>query len=244
MARTKQGKALLVLGTIVVVGTGVFLYSRKAKAEKKKEEIPKGPHVPSGGRQSGDPEVPGSGEIVPGKNNEGPPPLPKGWGGGQYGPGPIPKNFDWNGNLVYISADCKTIAEGWLFLPIPGFQFIENWWMPVNGGPSAQGTLAEALTFVAPTGETGTAWGYIARLVALQAREGTPIDLEDIARKVFAELLEFQAQKPNCPDLFAKRLRKSHPGFAQWRDYFVDRLAVGVDAFYDNWYFWNENWEV
>jgi len=242
MAKTKQGKALLVVGVLGVVGVGVFLYSRKAKAAEK-EALPKGPVVPSGERQPGDPDVPGSGEIVPGKKNEGPPPLPEGWGGGQYGPGPIPEDFDWNGNLVYIAADCKTIAEAWTFLPIPGFQLIENWWMPVNGGPSGQGSLAEALTFVGPGGETGTAWGYIARLVALQARSGTPLDIGAVCTQVFNELLNFQVQKPLCPDLFSK-IKKTHPALAQWRDYFVERVATGIEAFEDNWYFWNDAWDV
>lgn len=237
------GRVAIIAG----IGGAIYLTSRFAKAAGKKSTVkPGGPTLPNnpGTRQPGDPSIPGSGEIVPGPNNEGPVPLPKGWGGGQYGPGPIPDNFDWAGNLVYVSPDCKTLAEGWLFLPIPGFQVIENWWMPSNGGPSAQGSLAEALNYISPTGETGTAWGYIARLVARRARDGQAVDYKAICQQVFEELLEFQAQPPSCPDLFATGIKNTYPGLRLWRNNFLKRVTVGVDAFKDAWYQWNEFWDV
>lgn len=234
-----------IIGTAGALTLGLATAAYAARRAKKGIG-PSGPVLPPGKRDPDvDPNLPGSGEIVPGPNNQGPPPLPNGWGGGQYGPGPIPEDFDWGGNLVYISGDCRTIAEGWLFLPVPGFQLIENWWMPNDGGPSGQGTLADALRYVnAGTGATGTAWGYVARLVARRARDGNPIDVDEIALLIYEELAEMQATPPSCPHPLDKKAMKNAPAFKAWWDSLTERIGAGIDAFEDNWYFWNEYWEV
>ena len=129
-------------------------------------------------------------------------------------------------------------------MPIPGFQVIENWWMPVNGGPSAQGSLVDALRYISPTGETGTAWGYIARLVALAAQRGDALDDELLGGPVIEEALAIQAIMPSCPNVFARNLGKRSPALKAWWDNFLLRMIAGVDLFEPNWYFWNPLWEV
>jgi len=234
----------------------VFLAWRSAKAAgaaKKAGGTPSGPVIPGGGptpsgtRDQNNPR----GKIKPGKNNEGPPPLPKGWGGGQYGPGPVPVDFDWNSNMLFVSSDCQTIAEPTRFLPKPGTQKELLWWMPENGGPSAQENLALALTWLVNDEHfnpvIGTAWGYIARLVARRKRDGLKIDkegVEEICLIVYEEMLQFQAVLPTCPNPLDANALKNTPAFAVWWKLFVDRVEFGIKAFEFNWFFWNINWEV
>ncbi|MCH9637720.1 MAG: hypothetical protein K0U16_07235 [Gammaproteobacteria bacterium] len=230
---------------IVASGTLVLGVAGAAYARRRSASRPVGPELPPGKRDPKvDPNSPGSGPIDPGPNNEGPRPTKKGWGGGQYGAGQIPADFDWNGNLIFFSPNCKTIAEGWLFLPIPGWQEAGNWWMPANGGPSAQGSLADALTYVSPNGETGTAWGYVARLAARAARDGVSLDLEYIANQVLEEALAFQAVPPNCPNISDPASWNKYPVFKTWYDNFLKRLEHGLSAFEAGWYHWNPYWEV
>lgn len=232
--------------TTLTVGLASVAFAATRRRGGRPGEDPLGPVLPPGEREPDEPGAPGSGEIVPSADNQGPPPKKRGWGGGQYGKGGIPKDFDWNGNLVYISPDCKVIAEGRLFLPIPGWQDWGNWWMPVNGGPSAQATLADALRYVSPSGQTGTAWGYVARLVARYARDGVEFD-EDVVREIGATLYEeiaaMQAKSPACPDPLNNEALKGSPTFKLWWEYLIARLAIGIYDFEDGWYFWNQHWE-
>ena len=231
----------------LTLGLGGAAYAATRKKRGTGGDDPLGPVLPPGTREPDvDPDLPGSGEIVPGPDNQGPTPRKKGWGGGQYGAGGIPRDFDWNGNLVYISPDCKVIAEGRHFLPIPGYQEWGNWWMPVNGGPSAQGTLADALRYVSPTGQTGTAWGYVARMTARMARDEVPVDedvIREMAANLYDEIAEMQARAPRCPDPLNKQALKNNPNFKVWWEYLVLRVAVGVYDFEDGWHTWNQYWE-
>jgi len=374
-------------GPIFLLGlAGALAYlghRRRRQAAAEPEPGPSGP-----GRGPGDPEVPGSSPPQPGPSNEGPAPMPNGWGGGQYGPGSPPPGFNWVGNRIYISPDCQTIAESWRFLPIPGSQELLRWWMPANGGPSAQASLAAALGWITPGGtiimnprrnpqecgqrywdeivtvtgytldnpygmfaiandyvawrnlaeklyqrmdarweqlvnieETkttmefvdqnlaskngiadalanlpgaealiagpnlvhaiqqtmdlakqiqcfreriddkimeygqepeatlplpviGTAWGYIARLVARRARDNQPIDAEEIALVVFEEAQKMQDGTPSCPHPFDVNAMKNHPALQQWWNGFVGRVASGIEAFEDAWYLWNPYWQI
>lgn len=247
---------------IVAAAAGaVFLAWRSAKASQEaKKKAPLGPVIPpsggdggptpSGTREPDQQGKKGSGKINPGKNNEGPPPLPEGWGGGQYGPGPVPVDFDWNGNLLFVSEDCQTIAEPLKFLPKPGTQEVLSWWMPVNGGPSAQAPLAIALGWLVADEQgnpiTGTAWGYIARMVATKKRWGEPLDeeaIEEICLLVWEEMLVFQAVMPNCPSPLDEAAMKNSPAFKKWWRTFVDRVKFGINKFKSNWYVWNPLWE-
>lgn len=233
-----------VIATATALGLGTLAASLYGTAQA---AGPKGPVLPPGKREPDQEGQPGSGEIIPGPDNQGPPPKKRGWGGGQYGAGQIPRDFDWNGNLVYISPDCRVIAEGRLFLPVPGYQVWGNWWMPADGGPSAQGTLADALRWISPTGETGTAWGYVARLVARMARDGGEIDEDTIRQfgsQIYAELAEMQAVMPRCPDPLNNAALKNNPNFKLWWEYLILRLGVGIYDFEEAWYNWNQYWEV
>ena len=244
---------LLLWGGLIALG--VFAFSGKAHAGPGSGggDLP----TPRGGRDPDpDPSLPGTGGIKPGPGNEGPPPLGSGWGGGQYGPGPIPDNFDWAGNRVWISADCKTIAEPIRFLPIIGAEPILSVWEPLNGGPDGAAGLVQAIAFFGPplpplqTPRYGTAWKFVARLAARAARDGKPLDAVDIASRIFREAIELQEADTGVSNLCLQAARGElnpnqwPPGLRDWWQSLIARIEAGLKVRRENWYLWNEFWQV
>lgn len=182
------------------------------------------------------PDLPGTGEIDPGPANQGPKPGivdpesgTKGWGGGQYGPGPVPDDFDWNGNHVYISEDCKTVAEPLKFLPIPGSETILRWHY---AGEFTTGDLPTALGVITPTyGDpqgpptTGTAWGVAFDLVNNEGVE----DPIEVASDIFRQALEMEdAECGNIADsdTWPKALRDWWNSLSDRLNHWVPQITV------------------
>lgn len=253
-ANITPGQAGLLLGATAIGGGLLWSHFRGRDAARRRAatQTPIGVDddvTPPGIRDPDlDPDMPGTGTIRPGPNNEGPPPIHHGWGGGQYGPGPIPDWFDWMGNFLYMSQDCQTVAEPIYFLPIPGSQQLLRWWMPLNGGPEAYPTLFDSLTAqdtaILP-GTTqavpmmGTAWAFIARLVARDARDGRSVDPVEYATKIMLEASQLQEHPLNC-DLM--RPNTWGPAMREWWENFLLRVEVVVDMFAGNWHEWNPFW--
>jgi hypothetical protein len=205
---------------------------------------------PRGRDPDPDPKQPGTGKITPGPNNEGPKPGPRGWGGAQYGPGPIPDDFDWNGNLIWISPDCKTIAEPFLFLPYPQSFQINKWHEPIfhdstDVERTTAATLLQALLFFGPPQwdppdppmAMGTAWGFIGRMVAEYQRRGETPDAVEIATRVlvqsvFVQEQMFQGISPQCLNTVeALDTDKWSPAMIMWWETLVERVKYGINHF-------------
>lgn len=193
------------MGTGIVLGLGFLLLALAAGGRGGG-----GGNVPgTKGTRDKPIDGPGTGPINPGPNNEGPPPVngpggTKGWGGGQYGTGPIPGDFNWGGNWIYISPSCDTVAEAWRFMPIPGSDEILGWFSPER--PSLMEVLETSFQ-----GQNrvvvGSAYGYIAHLLRSGiidgSRNGTVNNPSAAALQIATRILieaasDLQNVQPDC----------------------------------------------
>lgn len=160
---------------------------------------PKKPVPPGGGKPK-----PGD-KPVPGKTNPGHKPKGGGHGGGQYGSGDIPLDFDWEGNQLFIGTDCDVVAEAKQFMPSP------------EGGVNAceydnlAATLEDPDNQCPPQG-TNTVYGYIDFMID-QLGMDDPIA---IATQILVEAAPFCADLPE--QLWPEPL-------VDWWNGFVERVV-------------------
>lgn len=166
------------------------------------------------------PKKPGGGtkptpKPTPKAPGKGPAPKGRGYGGGQWGTGAVPANFDWDGNQLWISPDCETVAEGARFMPIANRMSISDENTP---------TLAAALALRSPPNAPASdkramnqVYGFIDYLLDTESY-GQP---EDVVARIFSEV------SPMCAAVDPVQWG---PALVEWYQSFSDRVAEYVEA--------------
>jgi hypothetical protein len=172
MAKTKQGRALVVIGVIGLAGLGIFLYSRKAKAAEGAKPLP--------GKTEG-------GKL--------PPKIPRPAKGGKtYGKVPKGQRYelpaDWDPlRGLWISPDCEVVVEapGWYC----GLDTVNGKKIPLSfGGNRCNAYEAESYVETMAQEDTGVA-GYVLFLI------NAGMQPEEIAYQILTEVSPFCADVPD-----------------------------------------------
>lgn len=197
------------MGAAIALGFGFLLLSLFGKGGGSPAVGPGGPWPRNPGKRGpSSPSNPG-GTVTPGPANTGPLPKGRGYGGGQWGTGKVPADFDWNSNDLYLSPECDTVAEALYFMP-------SGRWI----SECEADTLADTLDHPECTTPPNAVYGFLAYLLDT---EGLTDPIE-IATRV---MLEAQPGGEFCigmdPDTWPEPL-------ALWWTSFVDRVTEYVEA--------------
>lgn len=145
----------------------------------------------------------------------GPKPKGRGYGGGKWGTGTVPANFDWDGNQLWISPSCDTVAEGARFMPIAGRMSISD-----ENTPTLQAALALRSPPNAPASNKAAmnqVYGFIDYLLDTEGYDQP----EDVVARIFSDA------SPMCA---AVDPTQWGPALVEWYQSFSDRAAEYVES--------------
>jgi hypothetical protein len=164
--------------------------------------------------------------VVPGKPTPGTGPTGPGWKPGKpsgpgweppdpkrtykWGTGAVPEDFDWDSNMFWISPDCDTVVEGYLFETA-------SWQDSLNAieAPTLMETLA-AETYPGMDPPDNTVYGFIDYIMTYEGYDSA----EGVALRVVQEANALCADVPmdNWPE-----------ELSEWFASFVERIGPWVD---------------
>lgn len=183
-------------------------------------EPPKGPGGGNKPKPGGDKPKPSGGDKPKPPAPKGPKPKGRGYGGGHWGTGNVPASFNWDGNQLWISPNCDTVAEGSYFMPA-----YPAWQAPDGGGPTLEATLKKK------TGPAGSSdprdlfqvYSFIDYLVNEQGYQQP----EDVVAAIFSEVAPMCAAVD--PVQWGSALVDWYTSFSERVAEYVESQLTGID---------------
>jgi hypothetical protein len=202
------GVAVVVIGILALFLGGGSGGGTTVDPNKPGPKLPPkdGPVKPPVKPPVGPPKPPGGGgKVVP-------PHKGRGFGGGKWGTGAVPASFNPNGNLLWISPDCDTVAEGAWFMP--------TLVQAITGNNID--TMDAHLALRSPPGSSDPRaqngiYGFIDYLINDQGYEQP----EDVTARIFSEA------SPMCAAVDPSQWG---PALAEWYQEFAGRVAEYVES--------------